>query len=135
MDNIVLIGFMGVGKGRTARALANKTGYYAVDTDDLIESKIKMKIRNIFKAQGEPVFRGYEKETALWLEKQVQKTIVSTGGGFFKVPNLKSIGQVVYLHSELEEIIPPPLATSHGRMAAMAAPGFIEVHDAVPGVR
>ena len=47
-DNIILIGFMGVGKGRTARALAEKTGLFAVDTDDLIETMTKMKIRQIF---------------------------------------------------------------------------------------
>ncbi len=105
MGNIVLIGFMGVGKGRTARALAEKTGYFAVDTDDLIESKVKNKIRKIFKQEGEPAFRSYEQDVALWLEKQVQKTVVSTGGGFFVVPNLKQIGKIVYLHADVEAII------------------------------
>ncbi len=105
MKNIVLVGFMGVGKGRTARALADLTGFYAVDTDDLIESKVKNKIRNIFRVQGEQFFRESEKETALWLENHVRQTIISTGGGFFNVPNIKAIGKVVYLHSDVEEII------------------------------
>ena len=35
-DNIILTGFMGVGKGRVARALVEKTGMFAIDTDDLI---------------------------------------------------------------------------------------------------
>ena len=104
-SNILLIGFMGVGKGRTARALAAETGRFAVDTDDLIESFVKQKIRTIFAQQGEPVFRTVEQQVGLWLETHVQGTIVSTGGGFFMVENLNRIGKVVYLHSSLSGII------------------------------
>jgi len=103
--NILLVGFMGVGKGRTARALAAETGLFAVDTDDLIESYVKQKIRTIFAQQGEPAFRKIEQKTGFWLEKQVQGTIISTGGGFFMVENLNRIGKVVYLHSSLDGII------------------------------
>jgi shikimate kinase len=104
-DNIILIGFMGVGKGRTARALAALTGRFTVDTDDLIESMVKMKVRHIFAAQGEAHFRQLEQRTADWLEAQVRGTIVSTGGGFFKVSNLRQIGKTIYLHSTLEDIL------------------------------
>ncbi|MGD9948357.1 MAG: shikimate kinase [Desulfobulbus sp.] len=104
-DNILLIGFMGVGKGRTARALAAKTGCFAVDTDDLIESFVKLKIRTLFDQQGEPAFRKIEQQVGCWLEANVQGTIVSTGGGFFMVENLNRIGKVVYLHSSLKAII------------------------------
>jgi len=103
--NIILIGFMGVGKGRTARALAAKTGRFAVDTDDLIESLAKKKIRKIFADQGEPLFRQLEQQAADWLQKNVQSTIVSTGGGFFQVKGLKDLGTVIYLHSDVEEIL------------------------------
>jgi len=37
--NILIIGFMGVGKGTLARAIAKKYRVYNIDTDDLIESK------------------------------------------------------------------------------------------------
>jgi len=104
-DNIILIGFMGVGKGRTARALAEKTGRYTVDTDDLIETMVKMKIRDIFAIHGEPYFRDLEQRTADWLRKNVRKTIVSTGGGFFQVRKLRKLGQVIYLHSSVEAIL------------------------------
>jgi len=103
--NIILIGFMGVGKGRTARALAAKTGKYTVDTDDLIETMVKMKIRHIFSEHGEPYFRQLEQQTADWLKKNVKNTIVSTGGGFFQVNNIKKLGEVVYLHSSVEGIL------------------------------
>lgn len=104
-DNIILIGFMGVGKGRTARALAALTGRFTVDTDDLIESMVKMKVRQIFADQGEARFRQLEQQTADWLEQHVSGTIVSAGGGFFKVVNLKQLGRTVYLHATLEEIL------------------------------
>jgi shikimate kinase len=103
-DNIILIGFMGVGKGRTARALAEQTGRCAVDTDDLIESMLNKKIRAIFADQGEAAFRLLEQKIADWLEYHVTGTVVSTGGGFFKVENINRMGTVVYLHSTVEDI-------------------------------
>jgi len=103
-DNIILIGFMGVGKGRTARALAEQTRRFTVDTDDLIESMVNMKIRNIFTDQGETEFRRLEQKAADWLEYHVSGTVVSTGGGFFNVRNLNRLGKVVYLHSTVEDI-------------------------------
>jgi len=103
--NLLLIGFMGVGKGRTARELAALTGRYAVDTDDMIESLTKTKIRKIFATLGEASFREIEQQTANWLEINVRSTIVSTGGGFFMVNNIKKLGRVIYLHSSVEGII------------------------------
>ena len=103
-NNIILIGFMAVGKGRTARELAAQTGRFAVDTDDLIESFAKKKIRKIFNLCGEATFRQMEAAAADWLEKNVSNTIVSTGGGFFMVGNLQRLGTVIYLHAGIEAI-------------------------------
>jgi shikimate kinase len=103
--NIVLVGFMGVGKGQVARELAVRTSFYTVDCDDLIESTMNMKVKKIFANYGEKKFRDLERQTAKWLEKNVKKTIISTGGGFINVPNLKKIGTIVYLHAEYEFII------------------------------
>lgn len=89
MKNIVLIGFMGVGKGSIAREVLKHSDYIAIDTDDLIESMSNKKIKNIFKHEGEAYFRKLEKNISLWLENSVQNTLVSTGGGFYKVENLK----------------------------------------------
>ncbi|NOR10557.1 MAG: shikimate kinase, partial [Desulfovibrionaceae bacterium] len=96
---------MGVGKGIIARALVEKTGMYAVDTDDMIESLENRKIRKIFKEDGELYFRNLEKKTADWLEKNVHNCIISTGGGFYKVDNLNKIGTVVYLQSSFGAIV------------------------------
>lgn len=96
---------MGVGKGTTARSLVKASNYFAIDTDDLIESIEKRSVKKIFKKEGEPYFRNLEKKCALWLEENVDNTIISTGGGFFKQENIHNIGKVVYLESSFEGIL------------------------------
>lgn len=103
--NIVLIGFMGVGKGTVARALAVQNGMFALDCDDMIESYANKKIGQIFKEQGEQSFRKMEEGLAKFLEKSVRCAVISTGGGFYAVKNLNKIGTVVYLKSSFEGII------------------------------
>ena len=104
-NNIILIGFMGVGKGTVARALVEKSNMFAIDTDDLIESMENRKIKKIFEVEGEAYFRALEEKTALWLEKNVNNTIISTGGGFYKQENINKIGKVVYLKSSFQGIL------------------------------
>lgn len=104
-NNIIFIGYMGVGKGVLARALSKKTSLFAIDTDDLIESIENDKIKKIFKKHGEEYFRKKEQICANWLEKSVNNTIISAGGGFYKVNNLKKIGYVIYLKLDFEHII------------------------------
>ena len=105
MKNIVLIGFMGVGKGSVAREVIKHSNYIALDTDDLIESMENRKIKQIFEDEGEKYFRKLEHDVSLWLEKSVKNTLISTGGGFYKVKNLKKIGTIVLLDSPFDEII------------------------------
>jgi shikimate kinase len=95
---------MGIGKGTTARAFTKKYGIYIIDTDDLIESKEKKEVKKIFAKKGETYFREQEQETADWIEKCVQGTFISCGGGFYKVNNLKKLGTVVLLDASFEWI-------------------------------
>lgn len=104
-NNIILIGFMGVGKGTIARALVSKHNLFAIDTDDIIESQENRKIKSIFAKEGEEYFRNLEQKCADWLEKCVDNTLISTGGGFYKRENLKKIGKVIYLQSSVEGIL------------------------------
>ena len=103
--NIILIGFMGVGKGTVARALVAESDFVAIDTDDVIESMENRKIKEIFEQEGEPYFRALEHKVSLWLEKSVKGTIISTGGGFYKQKNIKKIAKVIYLKSSYEGIM------------------------------
>jgi len=78
--NIILTGFMGVGKTSIGTRLASDLGYTFVNTDDLIEDDQKTTITEIFAQKGEPYFRDVEARvirTVLENENQV----VSTGGG------------------------------------------------------
>jgi len=104
-ENIILIGFMGVGKGTVARALVKYSDYFAIDTDDLIESMENRKIKKIFEVEGEAYFRALEKKCAIWCEKNITGSLISTGGGFYKQENIKKIGTVIYLQSTFEKIL------------------------------
>ena len=95
---------MGIGKGTTARAFAEKYGTYIIDTDDLIESKENKEVKKIFAKKGEAYFREQEQETADWIEKCIRGTFISCGGGFYKVNNLKKLGTVVLLDASFEWI-------------------------------
>jgi shikimate kinase len=95
---------MGVGKGTTARAFSKKYGVYNIDTDDLIESKEKKEVKKIFSKQGEAHFRALEQKTADWIENSVTGTLISCGGGFYKVNNLNKLGTVVLLDASFEWI-------------------------------
>ncbi|MCW8839292.1 MAG: shikimate kinase [Thiovulaceae bacterium] len=105
MKNIILIGFMGVGKGSVAREVIKHSEYIAIDTDDLIESMENKRIKKIFQEDGEKHFRAIEKKVAHWLQTSVKNTLISTGGGFYKQKNIKDIGSIVLLDSPFEEII------------------------------
>ena len=102
--NIILIGFMGVGKGTTARAFAKEYGVYNIDTDDLIESKENKLVKKIFAKKGESYFRQCEQETADWIEECVKGTLISCGGGFYKVDNIDKLGTIVLLDASFEWI-------------------------------
>ena len=95
---------MGVGKGTTARAFTKKYGTFIIDTDDLIESKENKEVKKIFEKHGEAYFRKLEQETADWIEDCVTGTMISCGGGFYKVKNLKKLGTVVLLDASFDWI-------------------------------
>ena len=95
---------MGVGKGSVAREVVKQSKYIAIDTDDIIESMENRRIKKIFAQEGETYFRELERKVAKWLADSVHDTLISTGGGFYKVPHLKKIGTVVLLHSEFDAI-------------------------------
>ncbi len=105
MKNIILIGFMGVGKGSVAREVIKHSSYMTIDTDDLIESMENRRVKAIFQEEGEEYFRRLEKKVAAWLEESVKNTLISTGGGFYKQKSLKKIGTIVFLDSPFDEII------------------------------
>jgi shikimate kinase len=78
--NIILTGFMGVGKTSVGTRLAKDLGFTFVDTDEQIEADQNITVTGIFSTFGEPYFRDVETR----IIKQVlenENQVVSTGGG------------------------------------------------------
>ena len=73
---------MGVGKSTIGKKLAKKLKLDFVDTDEIIESKEKSSIKNIFNKKGESYFRKLEKKVALQ-ELKKSNLVVALGGGAF----------------------------------------------------
>lgn len=78
--NIILTGFMGVGKTSVGTQLAKDLGYSFVDTDKLIEADQNMTITTIFAKHGEPYFREIEAKIIQEVARK-EGQVVSTGGG------------------------------------------------------
>ncbi len=78
--NIILTGFMGVGKSSIGTRLARDLGYAFVDIDELIEADQKMTITEIFAQKGEPYFRDVEARIIRTVLENGDQ-VVSTGGG------------------------------------------------------
>lgn len=78
--NIILTGFMGVGKTSVGTRLAKDLGYTFVDTDALIEADQKTTITEIFSSFGEPYFRDVETRIIRQVLEGANQ-VVSTGGG------------------------------------------------------
>lgn len=130
MKNIVLIGFMGVGKGSVARAMVKQTAMMALDTDDIIESMENRSVKEIFAQEGEEYFRNLERKTARWLKKKVEATIISTGGGFFKVPAINKVGTVVLLTAPFQSIYDRILAHPDADKKLKKRPLFQDIEKA-----
>ena len=105
--NIVLTGFMCTGKTSVGKLLAEKLGYQFVDTDDLIEQRVGMKISEIFAVYGEPYFRDVETEVVKEVAKK-DKFVISTGGGVVlrkvNMDELRKNGIIVNLTAKPETI-------------------------------
>ena len=78
--NLILAGFMGVGKTSVGQIVAHKLGYAFVDTDSEIERREGMSIPDVFAQKGEPYFRACERSVAEEIAQR-SDTVVSTGGG------------------------------------------------------
>jgi shikimate kinase len=107
-DKIYLVGFMAAGKTTVAGALAARLGWRAEDVDELIEARERKTVADIFARQGEPYFRGVEREI-LRLLLPLRHVVVATGGGtFMDAENRAAInidGLSVWLDVPLEELI------------------------------
>ena len=78
--NIVLVGMPGCGKTSLANILGQRLNMAVIDTDSIIEEKIKTTIPEYFKTHTEEQFRSIESE-AIAEAGKMSGVIISTGGG------------------------------------------------------
>ncbi len=108
MNNIYLIGFMGVGKSTTALKLSKELKCNVIDTDSIISRKYSMSIPEIFHTFGEDVFRDSESQ-CIKDTSSLNDTIVSCGGGVTlreaNVQVMKKSGIIVFLKSDIDVIL------------------------------
>ncbi len=102
---IYLIGMPASGKSTFGKIIAEKLDYTFLDLDSLIEYRNNATIPQIFEKKGESFFRQEEKK-ALQTTFNLDKTIVSTGGGtpcfFDNLEQMKQHGIVCFLNIEIE---------------------------------
>lgn len=110
--NIVLVGMPGCGKSTVGMALSKKLGRKLIDCDALVESQAGMSIPDIFRTQGEKVFRDLETNVIEQVGKE-RRLIIATGGGAVLRPGnvraLRQNGKIVFLMRNIEEL------PTHGR--------------------
>lgn len=105
---ISLVGLPGSGKTTVGRQLARRLQLPFVDSDQVIEQRLRCSIRDYFEREGEESFRDVE-QTVIDELTQAGPCVLSTGGGAVIRPvnrsHMHQRGKVVYLNSSPEELI------------------------------
>jgi shikimate kinase len=105
--NIVLVGFMGTGKTRVGKDVAERLGLEFIDMDDCIVERAGKPIPDIFADDGEAHFRAIERQVVVDLAGE-SGWVIATGGGVVLNPdNIRdfSSGGLVICLSATPEVI------------------------------
>ncbi len=106
IENIFLVGPMGVGKSTIGKQLAAKIGLEFKDSDLEIQKRTGVDIPTIFEFEGEAGFRKREQTILDELTRQ-RGLVLSTGGGAVldatSRQHLTARGLVIYLHCSPEQ--------------------------------
>lgn len=101
--NIVLIGFMGVGKTTIGKMIAHRLHREFIDIDREIEQHYGMTIPQVFKQFGEPHFRQTEKNIVQHYCSDTDSKVISLGGGAFMQEEIRNLclSTSIVLHLDL----------------------------------
>lgn len=87
---IVLVGFMGAGKSRIGRLLAERLNLPFADSDSEIAREAGMSIADIFREHGEAAFRSAERRVIAALLANGRQ-VIAVGGGAFVDPDARRL--------------------------------------------
>ncbi|MDR1543223.1 MAG: shikimate kinase [Prevotellaceae bacterium] len=98
---VFLTGFMGCGKTTIGKKLAQKLGFYFIDTDKFIENRCQKSVFQIFEETGEMKFREIERKIISELA-EFENVVISTGGGlpcfFDNMEIMNNAGITIYIN-------------------------------------
>ena len=104
---VFLTGFMGVGKTRVGRILAQQLGRCFLDTDRMIEQRAGKSIAKIFADEGEAHFRQLERDCVLEACQRPDAVVALGGGAITRADNVEAVrcaGVLVCLKADVETI-------------------------------
>lgn len=105
-DHVFFIGFLGAGKSTLARNLGGMFNRRFVDTDRMVERKMRMSVTKIFETFGEKEFRALETRALESLSRD-KSLLVSCGGGVIETPAnieiMHRLGYCVYLDGDIDD--------------------------------
>ncbi len=108
MNNIYLIGLMGVGKTTIGKQLAKALKRPFYDSDKFIEDAAGTNIPTIFSYEGEAGFRQREQKAIQELSGLTGIVMATGGGTILRAENreaLRNSGFIVYLHCSIDKIL------------------------------
>ena len=125
-QNIVLVGMSGCGKTTIGKLLADRLNKTFVDTDEQLIKIFNKPIPEVFRDEGDQVFRAAEREVVEALSKR-NGSVIATGGGAplseVSRERLKQNAVTVYLTRDVKSLdrTGRPLATSEERVKELLA--------------
>lgn len=134
-QHLLLIGARGTGKTTVGRQLAVRLGRPFADVDDFIEEHAGQTIAEIFRDQGEEVFRNFEEHVLALLCDGPPAVIATGGGAVLRAKNrqrLQNAGFVAWLSGPPEllwERVQADTTTASRRPNLTASGGLSEVRS------
>lgn len=80
-EKLYLMGFMSSGKSSLGKKLARYLNRTFIDLDQAIETEHKRPIPQIFREEGEEIFRKYEAQQLRSIPETDQEMVIALGGG------------------------------------------------------
>ncbi|MBQ9753534.1 MAG: hypothetical protein IJV93_02150 [Lentisphaeria bacterium] len=96
---LIFCGIKHCGKSTLGKAVSEQLALPFRDTDEMLEERFHLTVRELFKSVGEEEFRRRESELLSSLEAETPQVISLGGGALLKaenVPILKKLGKIIW---------------------------------------